>query len=88
MNKLVEQKEYNLVVELFEKQIPFFQEVKIKKTPNSIVSPLPYDQVGLVVEALLYMVSFHYSSRCDFNFYNFVQFFKRIQKSHLKSSRK
>lgn len=59
MNKLVEQKKYNLVVELFEQQLPFFQEVKLKKTSNNIISPLPYDQVCLVVESLLYMVSYY-----------------------------
>lgn len=60
MNKLMEHKQYESVLDLFHKQLAFFSEqnsggkvLDKRKLKNSI----PYDQASIVIEALLYMNS-------------------------------
>ena len=56
MNKLMIHEEYNQVLNLFEMQLPFFNEERVTKTNVLIKSMLPYDQMSLVLEALLCLV--------------------------------
>lgn len=57
MNKLIERKEYQQVVELFDAQLPYFTEQNANsvKAKNKLAASIPYDQAGLLLEALLYM---------------------------------
>ena len=57
MNKLLEKKQYQSVVDLFDAQLPFFteQNAKSAKSSNKLATSIPFDQAGLLVEALLYM---------------------------------
>ena len=72
MNKLMEHKQYESVLDLFHKQLAFFSEqnsggkvLDKRKLKNSI----PYDQASIVIEALLYMVYLFILS-CGLNYSN------------------
>jgi hypothetical protein len=55
MNKLMIEKDYNTVVNLFEKQLPYFT-VQNSST-KSFQTSVPMDQIGLVFQALLFLNS-------------------------------
>lgn len=59
MNKLLEKKNYEPIIELFEKQLPFFTIANASsnsKTARAKPTPIPYDQASVLIEALLLMV--------------------------------
>jgi hypothetical protein len=59
MNKLILEKKYQQVIEIFEMQISQFNKERSnsKKTNNPSKNQVPYDQLNLMTEALICLVN-------------------------------
>ncbi len=77
MNKLVELKQYDSVVVLFERQIPYFT-VETSSSSKSRLghkTPIPFDQASLVLEALMLINSKESFEKLK----ELLNFFEKIQ---------
>ncbi len=57
MNKLLQLKQYDSVIALFDRQLPFFTVEASSSSTSKIRTPIPFDQASILLEALMLMNS-------------------------------